>query len=183
MFSKIRTFISLAVAVTLICGLIYAVVQQNYRQSANDPQVQISEDYARSIKAGKEASQVPKTTVDIEKSLAPFVIVYDASGKVTATNAVLDGKTPELPQGVLDYTRKNTQDRLTWEPKEGVRIAAVVTHFEGSESAGFVLAGRNMREVEIREERLLLHVFAAWIVTLGATFFATLIFAPNPRKK
>ena len=45
----VRVFLKwlpLGVAVTLVCALIYATVQQNYRQSANDPQIQMAEDAA-----------------------------------------------------------------------------------------------------------------------------------------
>jgi hypothetical protein len=38
---------------------------------------------------------------------------------------------------------------VTWQPRRGVRIASVVMRVQGSQP-GFVLAGRNMREVESR---------------------------------
>jgi hypothetical protein len=183
MFLKIRTFIPLAVAITCLCGLVYLTAQQNYRMSANDPQIQISEDVARALSNGAKPDDIiGARKVDIAKSLAPFVIIYDNTEKMTTSNAALDDKNPELASGVLGFAKSNKQNRLTWQPKEGVRIAAVVTRFDGT-SSGFVLAGRNMREVEIREDRLFLHVFAAWLITMAATFLATLIFIPTPRKK
>ena len=183
MFPKIRTFIPLAVAISGICGLVYLAVQQDIRQGANDPQIQISEDVARALSNGAKSNNIigPRK-VDIAKSLAPFVIIYDNLENITNSGAILEGKNPELPSGVLDFAKLNKQNRLTWQPKVGVRIAAVVTRFDGA-SSGFVLAGRNMREIEIREDRLLFHVFAAWLVTLAAAFISALIFAPNPRKK
>ena len=38
------------------------------------------------------------------------------------------------------------EDRLTWQPEPGVRSATVVVHYQGAQ-AGFVMAGRSLREV------------------------------------
>ena len=41
------SWLPLAVASTGMCLLVYATVQQNYRQSLNDPQIQMAEDAAK----------------------------------------------------------------------------------------------------------------------------------------
>ena len=80
----------LSLAITLVCGLVYLVVQQNYRLSANDPQIQIAEDTADLMEKGASpAAMIPDHTVDIAKRLAPYAIVYDNQGKVLAYSAVL----------------------------------------------------------------------------------------------
>ena len=163
-------FLILAVVITLLCGLVFGSAQQIYRQSANDPQIQISEDMADYLSQGKDVSAiVPKQEVDISKSLVWFVIDYNDKGEVVASNAKLDGLTPALPFGVLDHTRQNGQNRVTWEPKEGVRIAAVITKYNG----GAVLVGRSLRETEIRTHMLGKRVMLAWLVTLAAAFAGT----------
>ena len=43
---------------------------------------------------------------------------------------VLDGQTPQLPNGVLDSTRELSENRITWQPRDGVRIAAVIVSYE-----------------------------------------------------
>jgi hypothetical protein len=53
---------------------------------------------------------------------------------------------------------------VTWQPRPGVRIASVVTRTPG----GFLLAGRNMREIEIRENRVLKLAAVAWLVANSA---------------
>lgn len=163
-----KSWLPLAVAITFIFGAIYAVVQQNYRQNANDPQIQIAEDIANSLDAGAEAlSIIPSSySIDISRTLSPFAIVYDDNSKAIASSAQLDGKTPEVPAGVFDFVKSHGEERLTWEPKDDVRIAAVVKKY----SKGYVLAGRSLREVEIRERRLELMLGVAWIFTMGATF-------------
>ena len=90
------------------------------------------------------------------------MIIYDESGKVEASSATLDGQVPILPSGVFDYLNVHGEDRITWQPASTTRIAAVARHFAGK-SAGFIVAGRNMRETEERESQLSLVVLAAWV--------------------
>ena len=147
----LRLWLPIAAVTIGLCMLVYLTVQQSLRQGLNDPQIQMAEDVAAAI--GQERAAVdllPSTQVDIASSLAPFLIVYDDAGKVLASSGVLHGQTPSVPAGVLEYVRTNGEDRVTWQPEAGVRIAAVVVRYDGTKS-GFVLAGRNMREVEKRE--------------------------------
>jgi hypothetical protein len=86
---------------------------------------------------------------------------------VIASSVTLDGQTPELPAGVLDSTSELTENRITWQPANGVRIATVIVSYKN----GFVLAGRNMRDVEDRVARLT--VFTG--LTLALALIATLV--------
>jgi hypothetical protein len=45
-------YVPVAVLATLCCGLVYALVQQDLRQSANDPQIQMAQDAARALDSG-----------------------------------------------------------------------------------------------------------------------------------
>ena len=153
---------------TIFCGLVYAAVQQDMRQGANDPLIQMAEDAAEKLSGGVNPSSIvlAQDFVDIRKGLAPFEIVYDDAGNTLYGYGVLDGKIPSPPKGVFEYARIHGENRLTWEPARGVRMAIVVVKFSGSNSSGFVLAGRSLREVEKRERQLELEVFAAWIVCM-----------------
>jgi hypothetical protein len=42
----LKYWLLIVIIVTGICGLIYGVVQQDIRQGANDPQIQMAEDAA-----------------------------------------------------------------------------------------------------------------------------------------
>jgi hypothetical protein len=163
-------WLPLAFSFTLLAGLVYVTVQQNFRQDANDPQIQMAEDAAMQSQDGAQAQTVVGTgKVDMARSLTPFLIVYDATGQLLASSAQLNGAVPALPPGVLDSARASGEDRLTWQPQEGVRVAAVVTPFGGSRP-GFVLAGRSLREVEERESRLTQLVGIALIVGIIGSF-------------
>jgi hypothetical protein len=160
------------VVATVFCLslVIYAVAQQVLRQSANDPQIGMAEDAAAALAAGQSYEAVlPAEIVSFEKSVTPFLMVFDASGKPVASSAYLKGGVPAPPPGVFDYTRTHGQDRVTWQPRPGVRIAAVVQHYAG-QSPGFVLAGRSLREIERRENQILGLTVLGALATLAVTF-------------
>lgn len=167
----LRAWLPLAFLATVLCGLVYAVVQQDYRQSANDPQIQMAEDAATAIHGGAQAQSLVLTgIVDIGTSLSPYLVFYDNVGNPTGGNGLLEGSYPSLPHGVFDYTRIAGEDRITWQSKQGVRSAIVVVPtYDASGKQGFVMAGRSLREVERREAQLELFIFAAWITTLVGT--------------
>lgn len=175
---RVSLSLILSVIITAFCGLIFFTLGQNYRLSANDPQIQISEYTANMLSQGGDVKTImPPEQADLSRSLATFVIAYDKDGNPTASSAKLDGQVPVLPKGVLDAALINGQNRVTWQPKEGVRIAAVVTRFEG----GYVLAGRSLREVDARIKILAKHAISAWVVIIGITFLGTWLLIPKEK--
>jgi hypothetical protein len=170
--SILRHWLPMAVVVTATCVLAYTLAQQLLRTGANDPQVQMAEDAADALAAGQAPEAVlPSAQVDLARSLAPFLIVYDGEQQVAASSAVLHGQTPALPAGVLDAALKRGENRVTWQPESGVRIAAVVVPHGGA-SAGYVLAGRSLGEVERRYDQIGALCAAAWVATLAAALVA-----------
>lgn len=182
MLQKIRYFIPFAVIITCTCALVYGTVQQNFRQSANDPQIQISEDLASGAAQTANPAQINLgAPIDISASLATFVIIYDKDGKEIAGNAKIAGQTPQIPGGVLEYAKAHGQDRITWQPQPNTRAAIVVTYYKG-QNEGYVLVGKSLREVEKRELKLQYQVLAVWLVTMAASFVTTVIFIPELTK-
>ncbi len=168
----VRRWIPLAVVITLLSGLMYASGQQVLRWGANDPQIQMAEDAATALAGGQSPeSVVPSIKIDIASSLAPFLVVFDDSGKVIASSGLLHGQFPALPLGVFDYVLRNGQDRITWQPELGVRSATVITRVGGAHP-GFVLAGRSLREVEKRESQLERLIGLGWLGTLFGSLVA-----------
>ena len=157
------SWLPLAFVGTMVVGAVYVAVQQDMRQGANDPQIQMAEDAASQLKAGSSVALVTSSMkVDPQTSLAPFLIIYDSKGNVVSSQASIDGRTPELPSGVLDNTKTNGESRITWEIADGTRMATVVSYYDGPNS-GYVLAGRSLREVEIRENKLSLQMGLMWV--------------------
>jgi len=172
----VRYWLPIAILATGLAWLPYVVGQQVLRQSANDPQIQMAQDTAAKLEDGQSIQQVvPAEKVDIAKSLAPYIIIFDTNGKPVASSALLNGQTPTIPAGVFDDVRQTGEDRITWQPQPGVRSAIVVTPFKGPTS-GFVLAGRSLREVEQRESGVMLLSLLAWPTLLITTLLATIFF-------
>jgi hypothetical protein len=166
---------------------LYAIPQQVLRQGLNDPQLQLAGDLTARLEQGiAPAEAVPAGSVDMARSLAPFVIAYDDEGRPLASQAHLNGKTPTPPSGVFDYVRQHGEERVSWQPilgrDHGVRIAAVVQRVNGPHP-GFVLAGRNMREVEAREEQVEHMAGLTWIGMLGVIVAGTAVFGRFTKPK
>lgn len=178
----IRQWLPIAIAVTLLCGLLYTAVQQEIRLSANDPQIGMAEDIAAALSRGAATQgQLPAQTVDIATSVSAFVVVYDSAGQPIASTGLLDGQAPLLPHGVFAYTAKTGEDRFTWQPRHAVRQAAVLVAYQGAKP-GFVLAARSLREPEKRVDLLTLQVGVAWLITLMALAIVIVLMAAWPRR-
>lgn len=174
--SLIYKAIGVSFFITCVCLLIYAGVQQELRLSANDPQIQMAEDVAAKLSMGDIPDRmVPSTLINIAESLSPFIIIFDNSGQPLVSEAILDGKIPHLPQGVFTAVKNSGEDRITWQPRVGVRVAAVVVHTTGS-NPGFVLAGRSLREVEAREDSIFRIMIVGWFLMECGIF--VFLFAP-----
>ncbi|MFZ5902489.1 MAG: hypothetical protein ACOYZ8_02930 [Chloroflexota bacterium] len=162
----LNRYLPFAVVITAFCALAYATVQQAYRQGANDPQIQMARDAAYALEQGKTAEQVvPSDVVDMDRSLAPFLIVYNMDEQPVAASGLLNGFKQTVPEGVLGYAREKGENRVTWQPQPGTRIAAVIVPFKD----GYVLAGRNLREVETREAQTTQFAGTTWILAMVAT--------------
>lgn len=175
-----------AIAVTGVCGLVAVTVQQNYRQNANDPQIQMAEDGAAKLSAGDVPASLVNRNVpleDLQTSLLPWITVYDSSGLPLESSAELNGAPPQLPKGVFDTSNKSAyvdgpvwrdgEDRITWQPQQQVRQAVVLV--QTKDGKYFVAAGRSLREVEVRESQLNFLVLAAWAFTLGCLLVASVL--------
>jgi hypothetical protein len=174
----LRIWLPIAIAITGVCGVSFWTVQQIYRQSLNDPQVQIAEDAAFAMENGAKPENLfaSSTRIDIGASLRPYVVIYDKDLKPIVWTGELDGEVPMPPKGVFENAKGPHgsglgENRVTWQPNDEVRSAIVVVHVLKTD--GYVLSGRNMRETEDRIWQIQALVGAAWILTLAATLVAT----------
>jgi hypothetical protein len=157
---------------TFVTGTAVVISQQVLRMSADDPQIQLAEDATQRLNSGEDAARVvPDRKVDMAASLSPFVTVYDDAGHPVASSASLDGVIRTPPNGVLDYVRTHGEERVTWQLRPGVRIASVVVRTAN----GFVVAGRNIREVEARKDNLLKLAVLGWLAANVALIFVWLV--------
>ena len=153
---------------------IYVVAQQSLRQTANTPQIKIAEDTSALLDTGKPADYFTSDTkVDIAKDSDVFTIIYDSTGQPVASSGFLNGVMPVIPLGVLQASAKNGQNRITWEPQTGVRIASVTVPYAN----GFVVVGRSLKDTEARIDVVGSVIFWAWLTAAALVSLITGMFA------
>jgi hypothetical protein len=147
-------------------------VQQDQRSLANDPQIQMVTDARNALDGGASpASLVPAAQIDIARSPAPYLVIYDNSGQVLAASATIGGNSLIPPSGVFDDARTERFDAISWTPAPGVRSAIVVMKY----ADGYVLAGRSLQYVEERESNTQLLAAVGALATLAASLVAVFI--------
>jgi hypothetical protein len=173
--NALKTWLPLAAAIVFLSGLVEVTIQQNFRSGANDPQIQMAEDAARALEGGQTAAElVPAPKVDIAASLAPYLVLFGPDDQPTAGNGFLHDSLPVLPAGVFDYAAKEGRNQVSWQPEAGVRSAVVIVPVSGGKG-GYVLAGRSLREVEVREDNLVKLSAAGCAGALAATLVLVLL--------
>ncbi len=165
-YKTVTTFVVLAALVTVIFGTIHVAVQQSYRTNANDPQVEVTGQVADVMNQNVPLDAIVSDADQIEmgKSLSLFVMIFDKDKNLVGASAALDGKSPTLPDGTFEYAKSHgSENRFTWEPKKGVRIAAVLKVVGDK---GYVLAGRSLKEIEAREMDLTKLTLIGWVISV-----------------
>ena len=159
-----KNWVGYAAAVTLLCFLVYIIAQQNFRQSANDPQFQLAQDAVNSINKGADPRSLTGTQqLDLASTLSPYVLIYDGNGNAFGNNITLDGQIPKPPAGALSEARNNGINSVTWQPRPGVREATVMM---GTHKGYVVVAGRSLQTTEDHIARLGAQVLLGWIASL-----------------
>lgn len=163
-------WLPLGVALIVLHLFIYGAVQQNYRTSLNDPQIQMVQDARAMLSSGKTPAEIVGRAplFDIEKTLRPFIAVYDEKGTPLESSAILSGKPPAPPLGVLEASKSKGENRVTWQPNDATRIALVVTSVDKGKF--YIAAGRIMKETEARIDSLTDMLAFSLIGTLFVTF-------------
>jgi hypothetical protein len=166
MRQAIKNWLPLSVVLTLAIAAAYGVGHNILRQSANDPQIQLAEDWANQIEGGTDITRLNLgAVVDPVKSLAPFGIIYNQDGSI-ANSSVIAPTTMAQPVGVFATvdSAPTTEVRFSWQPASGSRFAAVIKKARINDKTYYVLAGRSLREVENRIDKLLALTFIGWLI-------------------
>ena len=162
----VRFWLAALLVVSLLNGLVYGAMQQVLRLGANDPQIQLAEDTAAQLAAGGAPSEVlPTRTVDIGESLAPYIMVYTEQGQPSAHPPLYMASSPNSPAASSTTCAAGARSVSPGSPTPECAALLSSCPFQ-AQSAGFVLAGRSLREVERRAEELLWEVAAAWGVMM-----------------
>ncbi len=178
MLLKIRFWIPFAVTITCLCGLLYGVLQQNYRQSANTEPFAIATELAYQLD-NDQYKENGYGDIDVEHTTTSFTVIIDRHGNVTHTNAKPNSYVEDIPEGVLQYSDIHGQNIVTRETRAGIRIATVVIPY----SNGYVVVGKNLSETERVIGQLGIQIVLGWIITLFLSFVSVIVFIPNTPKR
>jgi hypothetical protein len=174
---KISVFVPYLAAsaiVTVIILLIYVTVQQSYRSGANDPQLQVAKDIHARLQRGASIQKYFDDSINIESNAGVFTALYNRKSEPIQSSGFLDGKFPNLPAGVFDFVKTNGEERVTWQPRPGIRMATVVL-YAGLPSIAYIVVGRSLQEVEIREHSLIEIVFICWVIAMAFIAIAAMV--------
>jgi hypothetical protein len=175
--------VSLGVILTVLGGAASVTMQQLLRRGADQPQAEMAEFYASEIHSGTDPDDIiPPGYVDLERSLEPFVIFYDVNGTPQKSTGYLDQSVPSVPPEVLEYIRSHGSDTVTWQPRPGVRIAAVAKYVSGSHP-GYLVAGRSLRLTEEYESLLRRMTFLGWFAIMLLLLLGALLLNRAERVK
>lgn len=163
-------WLPVAVAVTGCALIAYGAAQQTLRSGADDPQIAMAEDAAEALSYGEPMPTQSSLTTDVGTSLSPFLAYYDASGEPLVSTGTLNFTIPKPPRGMLDAAKRAGENRVTWQPDAGVRIAAVVVSVVPEKDVAFVLAGRSLRETERRIKVIGNDILFGWSVTMLGSY-------------
>ncbi len=187
---KFIPWMAAAAIIVVTFGTMYGAVQQSQRNDGDMPQVQMAQDMASALNDGVmpnvamtrnvEASD----SVNIETSLDPFTIIYSKSGEPIASSGYIKSNIPEdtmpkVPFGVLKAADNKPYHRVTWQPENGVRIAAVAV----AANNYYVLSGRSMKLLEQNELRTFQVAAFGCAVSLGILAVAFAATQSLTRKK
>ncbi len=159
---RLAAWIIGVVVATFTLGTVYVVAQQLDRQAADQVGAQLATQVASELSTGSSATVDSLPHVDLAASLAPFVVVYDASGHPVSGNGYLDGRLAEPPAGVIAAAASEGSNHVTWQPRAGLRFATV----EIRSGDQVVMGAQSLIPTEQRAERLGLLVAFAWLGTM-----------------
>lgn len=175
MNSSFKKWIPLGFSVTAVFIFGYISLQQSMRMSANDAPLDIAINIDQALTEGVSFKQFNSSRpVEMDKSLSPYVILYDASGTPIAGSGAIHGNYPVPPSGVFEYLKTHKQDSFTWEPSGSARQAVVARYHNGATPI-FIIAGHSLKEVEGRVTQLSKLSFVLWLSTMVGSYLLTLV--------
>jgi hypothetical protein len=174
---EVKYFLAFVFFTAIILVFVYAVAQNILRSGANEPQIQIAEDASFLLAHNAPMGPiVPEASVELLRNLGPFIQVYDEKGSLLDGNALLNGVSPKISKEDLLYTKQHGENRITWQPEAGTRIATIIFHYDG-QNPGYVVSGRSLRETENRIQDIAKLCFFMWfglVFVVGiCSFFLT----------
>ena len=154
------------VAATLLIMTLYGVAQHIIRVSANFTPAELAISASNQMDAGTPIQNIVDASkpIDLAVSQSSFVQIYSPDAKPVIGTGLLNGQLAVPPAGIFEYVKSHGEERFSWEPSRGLRIAAVMRYAAGSQP-GYVLAGVSLAEPEKLESSVAMLCVIGWLVT------------------
>ena len=179
----IINYLGAGAAISIIMATFYVLVQQMYRDNANDPQIELACELKQRLEHGKSVEHLlPGDTIELGNSLRSFITFYNDEAIPLRSTALLNNKMPALPRGVYDFTKQNGEDWITWQPQTGIRIATIVVAVNHP-FIKFIAVSRSLYEIEKRETNLSRTVFLSWFICISTIVICAIFNFPTEKNK
>jgi hypothetical protein len=157
--------------ITVAAGMVWFGYGLRLRNGGDSQPLRLAAQAAGQLAAGSRPGSVLPPIINMTSNPAPFVIVYDSRYHVLVSSGRLNGHIPRLPGGVLAWVAQHGRDRITWQPRPGLREASIIESY-GGPHPGFVLAARSLRGISGQQRTLTWSVACVWLVALAISFLA-----------
>jgi hypothetical protein len=161
-----------AVLITFAAGAAWLGYGVSLRSGGDQQPLRLATRAASLLEAGSRPADILPPAINMAASPAPFVMVFDRQHHVLASSGRLNGRMPALPGGVLAWAARHGEDRITWEPRPGLREAAVIEPY-GQPRPGFVLAAQSLQTISARQRTLTWSIACCWLAALTVSFQIT----------
>ncbi len=177
-YRTVVIFVTLVLLVTVIFGAIFSTGQQVLRGDSDYPQVEVVQQVEGIIKQGVPLDVIVNSeeAIDLEDSMSLFVMIFDKDKNLVGSSAKIGEQSPTPPAGSFDEAKSNGENRFTWQPQDGVRVAAVLKPV-GDQA--FVLAGKSLVETDKRIKTLTICTLIGWAVSILFALLLTLAIKPK----
>lgn len=179
---RVRTWLVVTGASTILLLTSYTLVQQSTRLAANDLPVSTAQTVKKELENGSQPSDViPAMKTDLRTDSTIFVTVTDDSEHILASSGTLDGQPSLPPAGTFAFAKDHGSDRFTWEPKEGVRQATYILRYGTNPNNGFIVTGQSLKQAEDRISTYTWLMLAGWLAVVA--WVSLILLLPYAGKK
>lgn len=143
-----RIWLAVVGSALIVLGTAYVLVQQSNRLGAYDQPVALNQIVRHRLDNGVSSTAAVLTQPASLRDNYPFAIITDSKLQVQASSTLSGTITLLPPKGTFDYAKAHGQDRFTWQPTPGVRVATIITSYKNGSQ--YVLTGQSLKEAEYR---------------------------------
>jgi hypothetical protein len=177
-YRAVAIFVTLVALVSVLFVTIYCSAHTVFRQQANDPQIEVTEQVAGIVRQGIPLNAIISNAeqIDLASSKALFVMIFDKERTLVGSSAQLNGAAPSVPSEVFDQANEKGEYRFDFEPTENLKFAGVMKKIDDS---AYVLAGRSLSEMEVRVATLKQPLWIGWVIAVLISLLLTALLRPS----